>query len=283
MFLDRIQKQKQIELNKKIHVLSVTILKNKNTAIVSNERKTENFLLNISDEAYIKTQNEERDGVIQRQSGMRENQRYQSVTTLSKVKHKLENTKSSDLMHTLQILDKENTYEPGETENENVPCTCRIMENSSAREQHSGNYMQDEWKEKSYAGKHLETSNNKVKKEEENIKEFEESVENKNEEPLINQPLAEKDSVIVRYFQRKTWKYYVGFITNLERKNDETLYKIRFLKTVNKPELKFVLNKKLDVDVVPTDSIVKRVILTQNLKECKDYHLCDDFDLVYFN
>lgn len=69
------------------------------------------------------------------------------------------------------------------------------------------------------------------------------------------------DNVIVRYYQRKQWKYYVGFILEVLKKDDEFLYKVRFLKTVVTPKLKFLLTRKNDIDIVLLE---------------------DNFDTVYF-
>lgn len=74
----------------------------------------------------------------------------------------------------------------------------------------------------------------------------------------IDISLSVNDSVLVRYYEKKTWVYYVGFVENLEIKNQETNYTIRFLKTVKKPHLKFVSTKKIDKDTVPDDCIVKK-------------------------
>lgn len=67
------------------------------------------------------------------------------------------------------------------------------------------------------------------------------------------------DSVIVRYYQRQSWKYYIGFIENVEV--DETVrYSVQFLKTIHKPTLRFVPTKR-DHDTVPEISVVKKVAL----------------------
>lgn len=36
------------------------------------------------------------------------------------------------------------------------------------------------------------------------------------------------DSVLVRYCERKSWVYYVGFIEGIEFKSDLTYYIVRF-------------------------------------------------------
>ncbi|CAK1591552.1 unnamed protein product [Parnassius mnemosyne] len=88
-------------------------------------------------------------------------------------------------------------------------------------------------------------------------------------------------SVIVRYYQRKQWKYYIGFIIQVLNKDNESFYKIRFLKTVKIPNLKFIMLKKPEIDIVPINSIVKCVNLTSR-GEAKEYFLKEEFDYVYF-
>lgn len=55
------------------------------------------------------------------------------------------------------------------------------------------------------------------------------------------------DSVLVRYYNRKKWTYYVGFITNIIPRKDDTYYTIDYLKTIKKPQLTFVHTKKKTV------------------------------------
>lgn len=87
------------------------------------------------------------------------------------------------------------------------------------------------------------------------------------------------DKVLVRYYQKKTWKYYIGFVENIEHNN---CYKINFLKTIKKPNLKFIITKKIDRDVVPAISIVKNVEIIQNDKQSQESNLSDESDTVYF-
>lgn len=108
-----------------------------------------------------------------------------------------------------------------------------------------------------------------------------EKEENKQDEFILNI----NDSVMVRYFQRKTWKYFIGFITKIESKDGENNYKVRFLKTVKDSlnSVKFIVQRKLDSDIVTNISIVKKVDLIQHEVASKEYYLSDDFDMVYFN
>lgn len=107
---------------------------------------------------------------------------------------------------------------------------------------------------------------------EENNKKITET-DNNNENKEI--PYNIDDSVIVRYFLKNKWKYYIGFIEKIDHKEaSDIMYNIRFLKTVNKPILKFITTKKLDNDVVPEICIVKKVQLT--LINSKEYIIKED-------
>lgn len=75
------------------------------------------------------------------------------------------------------------------------------------------------------------------------------------------------NSVIVKYYERKSWKFYIGFIVNVSTESDDIFYTINFLKTVKKPSLKFVTTKINDCDVVPSINVVKKVQLICNSKE----------------
>ncbi|CAK1603666.1 unnamed protein product [Parnassius mnemosyne] len=75
------------------------------------------------------------------------------------------------------------------------------------------------------------------------------------------------------------------FVENIEFKNEENYYKVKFLKTVKdfSDTVKFVVQRKLDIDIVTNISIVKKVNLIQREKASKEYYLSTDIDLVYFN
>lgn len=106
------------------------------------------------------------------------------------------------------------------------------------------------------------------------------------EENTQNFILNINDSIIVRYFQRNTWKYFIGFVENIEFKDGENYYKVKFLKTVKdikSDSVKFVVQRKLDVDIVTNISIVKKVNLIQREEASKEYYLSTDFDMVYFS
>ncbi|CAG4987373.1 unnamed protein product [Parnassius apollo] len=76
--------------------------------------------------------------------------------------------------------------------------------------------------------------------------------------------LSFKDTVLVRYYQRTALKYYIGFLEYSFKKEGKSYFTIRFLKTIKKPELKFVIHKIKDEDTVTEDLIVKQVKITQN-------------------
>lgn len=106
--------------------------------------------------------------------------------------------------------------------------------------------------------------------------------ENETKEPnkIREEEIERENSVLVRYFEKKSWVYYVGFVESVEIKKPENNYAVRFLKTVKKPQLKFVSTKKLDRDIVPAVCIVKKVNLNSDSNE---YLLSDKSDHSYFD
>ncbi|CAG4987963.1 unnamed protein product [Parnassius apollo] len=88
------------------------------------------------------------------------------------------------------------------------------------------------------------------------------------------------DSVLVRYYVRKTWKYYIGFIKGIKEKDGNRLYCIAYLKTMKAPQLCFRETKKLDYDEITNISIVKKI----NLHRMNDkmYRLVNESDNIYF-
>lgn len=88
-------------------------------------------------------------------------------------------------------------------------------------------------------------------------------------------------NVIVRYYNRKKWKFYVGKVDKVDVQEFETYYWITFLKTIKKPNLKFVINKKQkDCDKVPESSIVKQIKL--HLTEVQNEYTINECDNHYF-
>lgn len=90
------------------------------------------------------------------------------------------------------------------------------------------------------------------------------------------------DSVLVRYLSRKKWTYYIGFIKDVIEKDGETHYCVDFLKTIKKPQLKFIEPKKIDHDELTELLIVKNINVKRNLSNVKEYYLLNDCDNVYF-
>lgn len=76
-------------------------------------------------------------------------------------------------------------------------------------------------------------------------------------------------SVLVRYFEKNKWVYYVGFVESIQT----NFYNINFLKI--KPKLKFIFPKTDDKDTVPSDNVVRKIELKL---ESKEYVLCEEDD-----
>nr|XP_026483579.1 uncharacterized protein LOC113391735 [Vanessa tameamea] len=92
-----------------------------------------------------------------------------------------------------------------------------------------------------------------------------------------------KDAVLVRYFSKKKWTYYIGFIENIFQKNNETYYTVDFLKTIKKPTLKFVQSKRKDRDEITELLIIKKVDLKKSNRNDREFHLLDENNKVYFD
>ncbi|CAH2095105.1 unnamed protein product [Euphydryas editha] len=91
------------------------------------------------------------------------------------------------------------------------------------------------------------------------------------------------DHVLVRYYNRNKWTYYVGIIQNNYIQGGEIYYSVRFYKTIKKPKLLFKMTKRVDQDNVPDESILKKVNLhnDEQLLNCLVLS-CED-DELYFN
>ncbi|CAG5012292.1 unnamed protein product [Parnassius apollo] len=93
------------------------------------------------------------------------------------------------------------------------------------------------------------------------------------------------DTIIVRYYLRKTWKHYIGFAESIEFKDGLNYYQVKFLKAIKESfnSLKFTFPRKLDIDIILTNnSIVKKVNLVQKEEASKEYYLEEDRDLIFF-
>lgn len=96
---------------------------------------------------------------------------------------------------------------------------------------------------------------------------------------IIDESFNVSDSVIIRYFEKKSWIYYIGFIEDTQIKTGKKHYKVNFLKTLKKPEINFIFPKKTDIDIVPNDCVVKKVQLIEVLK---GFTLKNEEDTIYF-
>lgn len=95
-------------------------------------------------------------------------------------------------------------------------------------------------------------------------------------------PYSVNDYVLVRYYHRKKWLYYIGSVEYIKQSTKSyALYGIVFFKTIKKPRLAFCKPKRTDRDEVYDLSIMKKV----NLKKSEDplkYLLADEDDKIYF-
>ncbi|CAG4987957.1 unnamed protein product [Parnassius apollo] len=92
------------------------------------------------------------------------------------------------------------------------------------------------------------------------------------------------DTIIVRYYLRKTWKHHIGVVESIEFKDGLNYYQVKFLKTIKESfnSLKFTFPRKLDIDIITNNSIVKKVNLIQKEEASKEYYLEEDRDLIFF-
>ncbi|KAL0803352.1 hypothetical protein ABMA28_017415 [Loxostege sticticalis] len=96
------------------------------------------------------------------------------------------------------------------------------------------------------------------------------------------QELILNDAVLVRYFSRKKWKYYIGFIINIYEKDNDTYFTIDFLRTINRPHLTFVQPKRKDRDEITKELIVKKVDLRRSFENDSEFILTNEDDKLYF-
>lgn len=88
------------------------------------------------------------------------------------------------------------------------------------------------------------------------------------------------DKVLVSYFNRNTWKYYVGVVT---MNNNDNTFDISFYTTVRtQGELKFKKPRRLDRDTVPREYIRKVIELSKISEKPEVYHLSHQKDATYF-
>ncbi|CAG5052236.1 unnamed protein product [Parnassius apollo] len=183
-------------------------------------------------------------------------------------KHKIEIecTKKDESKEILIVIAEEERKEADENkENYTIETEYKKQLESMRGQNNNGEVLQDADKYKQMEKTDLDKINKSENlKEDESDKESNTKEEGKkaieSEENTQNFILNINDSIIVRYFQRKTWKYYIGFVENIEFKNGENYYKVKFLKTVKdlSDSLKFVVQRKSDIDIVTNISIVNR-------------------------
>lgn len=90
-------------------------------------------------------------------------------------------------------------------------------------------------------------------------------------------------TIIVKYYIKKKWKYYVGVITEtndnqLDKRYGTSFYKSKWRNNI----LIFMKPKKADTDCIPDDLIVKEVELIQIRENPDEFVLRDMKDNVYF-
>ncbi|CAG4992264.1 unnamed protein product [Parnassius apollo] len=89
------------------------------------------------------------------------------------------------------------------------------------------------------------------------------------------------ETVLFRYYEKKCWKYYIGVIKLIDF--DTNMYTIFFYKTVSRKEnLKFIVPKRTDRDIVPYVSIVKKIQL-QKQEKPNEFKLMNMEDYTYFD
>ncbi|XP_047028001.1 uncharacterized protein LOC124636095 [Helicoverpa zea] len=102
--------------------------------------------------------------------------------------------------------------------------------------------------------------------------------------PVVRERYDLNDTVLVRCFIRNKWKYYVGFIQNISKHEEQLLFFIDFLKTSRRQQrLSFVEPKKKDTDQVPESLVVKKIELQKKRERDKEYYLTHDEDTIYFD
>lgn len=87
---------------------------------------------------------------------------------------------------------------------------------------------------------------------------------------------------MIRYYVKKTWKYYIGTIEQID--NTNKIYKINYFKSIRqKGSLKITEPRVTkDIDIVPQDCIVKHVELLQISKERQEFVLANEEDTIFF-
>lgn len=162
---------------------------------------------------------------------------------------------------------------------------CDIQENIETEVSRNSNDTQNNKTEKEYfnnTDKTEETNTTKDKKLN-IVNTDEDKIEGKTDQTTTEYNL--NDAVIVRYFSRNKWTYYIGFIENIVKKHDDTYYTINFLRTIKRPNISFVLPKTKikDRDEVTEVLIIKKVELERSNENDREYFLLDENNKIYFS
>ncbi|CAH2097797.1 unnamed protein product [Euphydryas editha] len=90
------------------------------------------------------------------------------------------------------------------------------------------------------------------------------------------------DNVIVRYYMRQKWMYYLGIIENTKIIDEELCYSIKFYKTIKKPKLTFKMTKTTEHDDIPEKQIVKKIDLIRSPPSSNSFFMSSDENEIYF-
>ncbi|KAJ2949887.1 hypothetical protein O0L34_g11207 [Tuta absoluta] len=175
--------------------------------------------------------------------------------------------KVKDEIVTVNIIQKKN-------EATDVPCGIKRgkMEETTI----TGTKTEENKKKKKIGDGEFVSGSEKKEMEAEGV---DDNLDEKTEENIEEVNYALHDNVMVRYFSRNKWTYYIGYITAIF---SNEMYEIRFYKTCKKP-LKFKHTKKVDRDTVPAIYIVKKVHLLQDLSCPNEFLLSDKKDFIFFS
>ncbi|CAG9791591.1 unnamed protein product [Diatraea saccharalis] len=104
------------------------------------------------------------------------------------------------------------------------------------------------------------------------------SPSSENEQTSLNYSV--NDTVLVRYYTKNKWKYYIGVISTCN--NDDTFDISFYVTTRSKGQLKFKRPKKIDRDTVPKISIEKIITIDKISDKPEEYKLQNQADALYF-
>lgn len=90
------------------------------------------------------------------------------------------------------------------------------------------------------------------------------------------------DNVIVRYYMRQKWTYYVGIIENITMIDEKLCYSNKFYKIIKKPKLAFKMTKTTEHDDVPEKQILKKIDLIRSPQASNHFFMSSDENEIYF-